>query len=158
LGLYKEYGIAPSNSTIWFPTNSCTLRFANSGSLAWTNGVSLIIEGWNGSLQGGGNHQLVFGSDATGLAPQQVAQVLFHNPMGVSGLYPATILATGEIVPTQFLAEQNVRGNLVLSWAGNMTLQSATNISGPYQDINGASRTFMVRLTQPQMFFRLHTQ
>ena len=157
LGLDGPYGILSNNSAIWFSTHPCTLRFANSSSLIWTNGVFLIIEGWNGSLQGGGQHQLIFGSDATGLSPQQVAQVLFHNPMGVSGLYPATILATGEIVPTQFLAEQNVRGNLMLSWAGNMILQSSTNISGPYYDIIGASRPFTVPLTQPQMFFRLHS-
>jgi hypothetical protein len=153
----EQFTFTSSNSAIWFPTGPCALHFANSSSLAWSNSASLVIEGWNGSLQGGGRHQLIFGSDATGLTLQQVGQLQFHNPMGISGFYPAAILASGEIVPTQFLAEQNVRGNLMLSWAGNMILQSSTNISGPYYDIIGASRPFTVPLTQPQMFFRLHS-
>ena len=57
---------------------------------------------WNGSPNGGGKHQVFFGSNASGLTAQQLSQIKFKNPAGSTGTYPATILSTGEIVPARW--------------------------------------------------------
>jgi hypothetical protein len=89
-----------TNSMISLPTNGCILRFADSSGVAWTGAVTLIITNWAGSTQGGGPHQVIFGSNSSGLTAAQLSDVFFANPAGFpEGLYPARILSTGEIVP-----------------------------------------------------------
>jgi hypothetical protein len=54
------------------------------------------------------------------------------------------------------LLTQAVAGNLVLSWTSPLwTLQSATNISGPYSTISGASSPYTNPISGSQQFFRL---
>ena len=46
--------------------------------------------------------------------------------------------------------------NFVLNWSGPYTLQSATNLSGPFGDITNAASPFTNdTTTQPLQFFRL---
>ncbi len=92
--------LSTNNSFLSLPTHSCVLQFADSSSLVWTNGSLLRITNWSGSLYGGGQQQIIFGSNSTALTPQQLAQIQFQNPAGLLlGTYPARILSTGEIVP-----------------------------------------------------------
>lgn len=87
-----------ANSTIDFSGSSGVVQFADSSSNAWSGG--LIIENWDGSLGGGGAEQLIFGSNVNGLTNQQLQTIFFKNPAGLpSGLYAATILGNGEVVP-----------------------------------------------------------
>jgi hypothetical protein len=89
-----------TNSTFYMPSNACLSRFANSSGVAWSTEPTLCIEGWNGSLSGGGNHQIIFGNNAIALTAPQLDQLRFHNPAGLpAGCYLAKILSTGEIVP-----------------------------------------------------------
>lgn len=89
-----------TNSTISMPSGASTVRFANSSSIAWSNGPLLSVENWNGSLYGGGQQQIIFGNNSGALTAQQLAQIQFQNPAGLSsGTYPARILVSGEIVP-----------------------------------------------------------
>lgn len=92
---------AVTNSVVSLPTNhSCTLHFADSSSVAWTSGAILIITNWAGSTQGGGQHQIIFGSNSSALTTAQLSGVVFANPAGLpGGMYSATILSSGEIVP-----------------------------------------------------------
>jgi hypothetical protein len=123
--------------------------------MVWENSALLTIEGWNGSVSGGGAHQVFFGSNSTGLTSSQVAQVRFHNPNGANGYYPATLLNTGEIVPSRFLTSTRAGNHLEISWAPGMTLQSSTNVNGPYFDASGASSPYTPVVNGPQRFFRL---
>jgi hypothetical protein len=92
--------LGQSNSILYLPTNSCTLQIRDSSSLAWVSNSLLKIENWSGSLYGGGNQQVIFGSNSIALTSQQLSQIQFQNPAGLPpGNYPARILATGEIVP-----------------------------------------------------------
>jgi hypothetical protein len=87
-------------SFLLMPFSSCTLNFANSSGLVWSNAATLSIWDWNGSLYGGGNQQIIFGNSAAALTSQQLHQIQFQYAVGLpSGTYPARILATGEIVP-----------------------------------------------------------
>jgi hypothetical protein len=126
-----------TNSTILLPSGPSTLRFAQCASLPWSNQAILTIEHWNGSVSGGGEHHLRFGTDAAGISLQQLVQIRFHNPGGVSGLFPAAILPNGEIVPSGYLASRSVAGALQLTWGPGTVLQSATSIQGPFQDVTG---------------------
>lgn len=98
-----------TNSIITLSPGPCAIRFANSSAMVWSNEPVLFITNWNGSLSGGGLQQIFFGNDASGLTAQQLAQIEFQNPAGVSpGLYPAVILPNGEIIPDPNSTASNV--------------------------------------------------
>ena len=153
--------LGSGNSSLNLPSGSCVLRFADSSSVSWASGAVLTIQNWSGSLSGGGSQQVFFGTSAAGLTAQQLIQVQFSNPAGVSaGTYSARTLSSGEVVPNQLvtaiIAFSLSGNNLVLTWPTGWTLQSATNVVGPYGDVAGASSPFTNNLTlQPQQFFRL---
>lgn len=89
-----------TNSTLYMVSPTSKVSFGDSSGVAWSNGQVLMVEGWSGSLNGGGRQQIVFGNDASGLTGAQLAQIQFENPAGLAaGTYPAKILASGEIVP-----------------------------------------------------------
>lgn len=89
-----------TNSAISFLSGPCVLHLAESTGMAWTNSAVLNIQTWTGSLYGGGQQRIIFGSDAGGLTSHQLSQIQFQNPAGLApGNYPARILATGEVVP-----------------------------------------------------------
>ena len=148
-------GQSGSNSSICLPPGASILRFASSSGNTWSNQATLLIENWNGLPTGGGAHRIYFGATAAGLSSPQLAQVQFHNPGGIAGTYPASILATGEIVPARFLASRQSGASLVFSWAPGMVLQASTNVAGPYQDIAGATSPYTASFTAPRRFFRL---
>jgi len=52
-----------------------------------------------------------------------------------TGLTPAIMLSTGEVIPAAILFTRN--GNtLTLTWPSGWFLQSADNVTGPYNDPN----------------------
>ncbi len=142
-----------TNSLITFPAGSSILRLANSSAQPWVPSALLYITNWHGSASGGGATQLYFGSNSSGLTSQQVAQIRFI----ISGsLSPATILATGEVVPgLPPLAFSRNDGTMTLTWPSGWALQSATEVTGQYNDVSGATSPWPVSMTQPQEFFRL---
>jgi hypothetical protein len=150
---------AGSNATFSLPSSgsTCVVRFANSSSVVWSNQAIFLIANWNGSLNGGGNDQVYFGSNASGLTASQLSQVQFKNPNGLNGNFPARILSTGEIVPGRILLSHTSPGNnsMVLEWGNGSVLQSATNVFGPWQDVSGATSPYTVSFTGPQRFFRI---
>jgi hypothetical protein len=92
--------LLPGTASLLMPNAGCLLRFSESGSLAWPTNSLLHLTNWSGSLYGGGQQQIIFGSNSAALTPQQLNQIQFQNPAGLApGNYPARILATGEIVP-----------------------------------------------------------
>jgi fibronectin-binding autotransporter adhesin len=73
------------------------LLFGDSHAKSWLG--TLDILSWNGAFDGGGSEQLVFGSSSSALSDSQLGKIVFVNPCGRQGSFPAAILATGEIVP-----------------------------------------------------------
>ncbi len=143
---------ASNNSAITFPGGPSTLRLASSSGQPWDSSAVLYIANWHGSASGGGATQLYFGSDATGLTAPQLAQIKFSLQ---GELYPAQILATGEVVPQRFLTSARSGNALSLTWAPGWVLQSSTNSPGPYQDVQGAAGPYALSMTNPAAFFRL---
>ena len=153
-----------SDSGINLAGNSAILRFADSHTNSWASqlfGVipRLTVFNWNGSTNGGGTDQLVFGTSSSALTASQVAQIYFVHPAGFApGTNPARILSSGEVVPMPrpTLNAQRNGTNLVLSWPGNATLQRATNVVGPYFDVSNATSPYSANVHQfPRQFFRL---
>jgi hypothetical protein len=153
--------LGSGNSSLNLPSGSCVLRFANSSAVTWASDGRLTILNWSGSTNGGGLQQVFFGTSASGLTAQQLSQVQFSNPAGLSaGTYSARILSDGEVVPNQLvsasIAFSRQGNNLVLTWPTGWILQSATNVVGPYSDVAGATSPDTIDTTlQPQQFFRL---
>jgi hypothetical protein len=146
-----------ANGACYLGSSPLNLRFANSSALNWDLSSTLTIQGWNGSYSGNGSHQIYFGSSATGLTSQQLARIKFS----IAGeLYPARILATGEVVPAGGPTLQAARNGsaLVLTWSGNYQLLSATNVAGPYTPVPGATSPWTNQFTKPQEFFILRGQ
>ena len=144
--------------------SSAILRFADSHTNLWQSGLigvvpQLLVFNWDGSTFGGGADQLTFGTSSSALTSSQLAQIKFINPTGFPpGTNSARILATGEVVPMPqpVLSVQNDGTNLVLSWPESFFLQSATNVAGPYLDVEEATSPHTVTMNErPMEFFRL---
>src|SRR5207247_1176262 len=81
------------------------LRFRDSHNFSWGT-PELLIKNWAGSATGGGADRIYVGTSAAGLTSQHLAHIQFVNPAGfpsqsgITTAYPAKILATGEIVPS----------------------------------------------------------
>jgi hypothetical protein len=114
-----------TNSSLNLPSGSCMLRFADSSAVPWASDGRLMVQGWSGSLTGGGLQQVIFGNGNTSLTTQQLAQIKFQNPAGVSaGLYPAIVLSNGEVIPDPNATESKVIPPLLsLSSQGNGAMQ-----------------------------------
>jgi hypothetical protein len=148
-----------SSSVIELMPGSHKLSFLNSAAMNWNQTSSLLVTNWNGSTNGGGSDQLIFGNNSSGLTPAQLRQIVFVNPAELpAGNYAATVLPSGEVVPlpNPVLSWQLMQGQLVMSWAGQVTLQSCTNVLGPYMDLSNASSPYTNISSQgPYRFFRL---
>jgi hypothetical protein len=105
----------------------CVIRLGNSSAMTWSNESVLLITNWDGSLSGGGSQQVFFGDDASGLTSEQLAQIKFQNPAGVTpGMYPAVILSNGEIIPDPAATAFNVvppQLSLTAGSGGSMQVQ-----------------------------------
>jgi len=89
-----------TNSTLYMTSPTSIMSFNDSSSVTWSSEPMLIIEGWSGSLNGGGSQEIIFGNNSNSLTSTQLAHIQFHNPARLTnGMYPARILASGEIVP-----------------------------------------------------------
>jgi hypothetical protein len=149
---------ASATSLVTFTTSPATLRFADSHGAALTPGSLLLIADWNGSTNGGGNHQLIFGNNAQGWSAAQLRQTLFRNPAGFPpGHYAARIVANGEIVPAKPAMFLSRSGNsFTLSWTGAFVLQTATNILGPFTNVTNLTNPYTIQTTgEKQRYFRL---
>jgi hypothetical protein len=127
-----QLGVAAgTNSTLSLSASNCTVRFGASASLAWSNNAVLTIENWSGSLYGGGHHQVFFGTNTGSLSSTQLSRIQFADPAGLTGTFPARLLADGEIVPDtgtplplqvglqtgNGLVQLNVQGNIGSSYS-----------------------------------------
>ena len=60
------------------------------------------------------------------------------------------------VVPRPLLAFAHAGNNLVLTWTGAFSLQSATNATGVYVDVSGATSPYTNGIgSEPRRFFRL---
>jgi hypothetical protein len=145
-----------ANAIIDFIATPGLIRFLPSSAIAWTSGAHLVITNWNYS----GNTRLFFGNDASGLSASQLAQITFSLPGGFApGNYPAQLLSTGELVPVAQPTLQAVRSGsaLVLTWPSGFQLLSATNVTGPYTPVSGATSPRTNLFSKPREFFRLQS-
>jgi hypothetical protein len=71
-----------------------------------------------------------------------------------SQLYPAS----APVRPALLAPGVSQRTNLVFGWAGSYTLQSATNVTGPYVDLTSATSPYTNNVGAPRQFFRLRSQ
>ena len=123
---------AASVASLLMPNAPGSLRFRDSSSLTWANGLRLSVQNWSGSLYGGGQQQIIFGTNAAALTTQQLSQIQFQNPTGLApGNYPARILTTGEIVPDTG-APLPPMANLVCATNGLMRLSIGGDIGATY--------------------------
>ena len=138
-------------------SSATTLRFRDSREVPWS-GSALAIENWSSTTNGNGPDHIFVGTNAQALTTAQLGQITFVNPFGLPpGNYPAKILATGEIVPLVLPAIDFTRtaNALILTWNAGFELLSATNVTGPYVPVPGATSPYTNFFTEPQRYFRL---
>ncbi len=105
------------NSIIALGSGSHTLTFSSSDAISWTSGKTLTVTGWTGTTGSSGTAGKIFvGASASGLTTSQLAMINF------SGV-PATILASGEIVPAATQYRSVTSGN----WNSNATWEKSTD-------------------------------
>jgi autotransporter-associated beta strand protein len=124
-----------ANSTLAFGTGGHTINFANSNATTW--GGFLFVTGWTGSFNGtaGTAGRFFAGNSTTGLTAEQLQRVLFLNG---SNYHTATILASGEVVPTASVA-MFWNGGGVASWTASNAWSQ--NPAGPYNQTWTSGRT-----------------
>jgi hypothetical protein len=151
----------PAGSTLDMGVSSATgatlVRFRDSRDVPWS-GAPLSILNWSPSTNGFGPDHMFVGTNAQGVTASQLSQLVFVNPFGWPlGTYPARMLPTGEIVPgvPPALGFTRTSNSLILSWPGDFELVTATNVTGPYVPIPGASSPLTIAFTDPQRYFRL---
>ncbi len=154
------------NSVIDLGAGSSVLGFAASSGVAWTAGARLTLTNWNGSIRGSDAARVVFGGNDAGLSATQVSQLRFANPAGfAAGVYPATILATGEVVPfaaTALYGASSATGgqlqfNLAGATGGSYAILASTNLTHwAVLQITNSPCTFTDTNTSgfPQRFYR----
>lgn len=106
-----------ASSTIALSTSAHTLTFAASNGIGWTSGTSLTISGWQGAYNStsGTSGKIFFGNSSSGLTATQLSQITFFDG---TNYYQATLLSTGELVPTSTIAP--------LYWGGSGTWTTGT--------------------------------
>jgi hypothetical protein len=87
------------NTTIALGSGLHSITFAKSTSGSWAAGAVLTITGWTGGYNStsGTAGKIYFGSNGSGLDVGQLTKIQFQNG---SNYHKATILSTGEVVPT----------------------------------------------------------
>ena len=149
--------ILATNALIDLGPGEAKLNFT-SASANWNPDAVLTITNWAGSLDGRGDDQILF-RDRASVSAQQLGKIRFINPAGLgSGEYPADILPTGEIVPRNLPAISFIPASdkLTLQWSEPSRLQTATNVTGPYEDLPAAKSPYDVNITEgAQRYFRL---
>lgn len=128
-----------ATSTIAFGTGAHTLTFANSSAVSWAGGF-MFVTGWAGAFNGtaGTAGRLFIGNSAAGITMDQRVKILFLNG---SNYHTATILSSGEVVPT---------ANVAMFWNGTGTWSTANTWSltpgGPYNQtwVSGRAAYFSV--------------
>ena len=119
-----------NNSGIRLPNGSCVIQFADSSAVPWASDGMLTISGWAGSFSGGGAQQILIGTSASGLTPQQLGQVQFLNPVGLpNGTYGAKMLSTGEVVPDQSSSSSGPVNSWINLSSGNWDDASSWSLS-----------------------------
>jgi hypothetical protein len=130
-GSHQFGSLLSVGSFLVLPSNAgCTIRFGDSSEMP--TGGALTITNWSGSLYGGGQHRIIFGTNAAALTSGQLDTFKFQDPAGLApGTYPARILATGEIVPDTGAPLPPV-ANLVCATNGLMHLSIGGDIGRTY--------------------------
>jgi len=86
-----------------------------------------------------------------------------YNVVELNTAYGATFgymddVSFGIAVPPKITATQS-GNNIVLTWPGSFSLQSAADVTGPYADVAGAVSPYSFdATTSPSQFFRLRNQ
>lgn len=93
----------------------------------------------------------------TGYVSQFKSAAPFTNGYQLVPTYSGAIVVSAPVVNPIPISIQTTGGQLVMAWTnGVFSLQSSTNVDGPYVDVSGASSPYTNTSSSSQMFFRLH--
>lgn len=106
-------------------------------------------------------------SGPNGFASTNQNPSLVNVNTNFSGLYSVTATTGGctssprttvvTVYPPASVTADTIDGNIVLDWPGG-TLQSATNVAGPWTDVDGATSPRTNSTSGAQEFFRVKLQ
>ncbi|MDR3458409.1 MAG: fibronectin type III domain-containing protein [Verrucomicrobiae bacterium] len=126
------------------------------GALAY--GGTLVVSNIGAALQVGDaftvfNAGSYSGAFSTTVVPDGVT--FDTTPLTSNGSIVVTAVTGGTVTPIP-LGVSSAGGAMTFTWAdGSFSLQTATNVAGPYSTIPGAASGFSTNMTAAQMFFRL---
>lgn len=134
-------------------TGAANYLYVN-GTLAASSTASGTIPGNTADLYLGGD------PDYTNIGVNEryfagaIAQAAFFTNALTQAQIQAAYQASTVPPPPSFAASNPTGNQLQLTWSYG-TLQSASNATGPYQDLTNASSPYPIPMTNPQQFFRL---
>ncbi|MDB6034412.1 MAG: hypothetical protein JWM16_4750 [Verrucomicrobiales bacterium] len=152
--------VVDGHAKLDFSGGASVVRFLASSDANWYDYGLLSIEHWIGLVKGGGANQMLCGTAQNGLSVQQLSKIVFRDPAGLpAGTYLARMLPTGEIVPAAppTLSHARMGSDWVFTWPAGFTLQTATNVTGPYEEVVGATSPFTNAVAAgPMRFYRIY--
>jgi len=160
-----DFAISPNDSLVYVTVATTVQRWSFSGS-SWINDYNL-------NLPATGRYLTVDFSGANPVIYATTSDGTLVKIEDTGASSPATTLATSgpnqllkgiRFGPTLTTAAaspvlnfERSGSDLILNWSGAFFLQSATNVSGPYGDVSGASSPHTNSMISPptQQYFRL---
>jgi hypothetical protein len=83
-----------------------------------------------------------------------------YSPAAAGITFDLELFGNGVYTPPPALSFASSSGGLQLAWPTNspcFSLETATNVIGPYQEITNAVSPWLIPMTNPQQFFRLRS-
>jgi hypothetical protein len=160
-----DFAISPNDSLVYVTVATTVQRWSFSGS-SWINDYNL-------NLPATGRYLTVDFSGANPVIYATTSDGTLVKIEDTGASSPATTLATSgpnqllkgirfgptltTAVAPPVLHFERAGSDLLLNWSGAFFLQSATNVTGPYGDVSGASSPHTNSMVSPptQQFFRL---
>ena len=154
-GDYRLGHLLPNGGRIDFGTGRKTVRFTGVGYPPPVLDGTVTIRNWTGPASSLERDRFYIGDDSQ---PGDLRSVHFIDPEGYpAGLYFAKALSDGEIVPLDPPPLHYVRSGdqLILTWPEGFRLMAANDVTGPYNEVNGAKSPYPVLFTGSRRFFKL---
>jgi hypothetical protein len=141
---------------------------SDDGVRLWVNGQKLIdhwvnqgVAEWSGTIALNAYEKYDLLMEYYENTNNAVAQLSWSSPGQAKQVIPPSQLYPAAAPVRPALAASGVSNgtNLVLHWAGSYTLQSATNVTGPYLDLTGSTSPCTNNIhANPCQFFRLKSE
>ncbi len=159
-----DFSLNPTDDLIYLSVSSTIQKWQyDTNNLTWTNAYALSFGALARYLtvDYSGPNPVIYLDNASGQLLSIVDTGTNSVPTilataGVNQLFKGIRFApVGNSLSQPTLSAARSGNNIILTWSGGFILQSASEVSGPYSDVVGATSPYTVSMSAARGFFRL---